>query len=475
MNKEKVKLLLIHSQKKPLIITLLYCLLGGVWILFSDKWLLHYFPQSTDHVFYQTVKGWFFVIATGFGLFLLLKLFFGALARSEKELKESHRFISTLLNNLPGMVYRCRNDRNWTMEFVSEGCISLTGYTSEELIKQKGVTYGQIIHPDDREKVWNEVQSALKNKSAFKITYRIICKDGQTKWVYEQGAGVKQVSTILMIEGFITDITDQKKAEQEIRILNTELDKKVKKRTAQLESANKELEAFTYSVSHDLRAPLRAIDGFSKIVMKEHSTQLDEEGLRFLNIVRDNIQKMNLLINDLLALSRVGRKKINFASIDFRPIIESIQEDLKTTFGNRKITLNLKDLPVATGDKFLLTQVWQNLLSNAVKYTGSKERPEIEIGGESNGKMTTYYIKDNGVGFDMKYASKLFEVFQRLHREEDFEGTGVGLSIVQRIIHRHGGKVWAQSTLNEGSTFYFSLPKNGEKNAIHQSSGNPVS
>jgi two-component system sensor kinase len=241
-------------------------------------------------------------------------------------------------------------------------------------------------------------------------------------------------------------------------------EKELIKRTTQLETANKELEAFSYSVSHDLRAPLRAIDGFSRVILEEYKDKLDDEGKRYLNIVRDNTQKMGQLIEDLLALSRLGRKEMQVSRIDMAKLAKTVFDELKDANPGRNIQLEIKTLPPAYGDQAMIHQVFVNLLSNAIKFTQFKEKAVIEIGFNTQMNENVYYVKDNGVGFDMQYSNKLFGVFQRLHSAEDFDGTGVGLAIVQRIIHRHGGKVWAEGKVNEGATFYFNILDGGIKN-----------
>jgi light-regulated signal transduction histidine kinase (bacteriophytochrome) len=224
-----------------------------------------------------------------------------------------------------------------------------------------------------------------------------------------------------------------------------------------LEQANQELEAFSYSVSHDLRSPLRAIDGFSQALLEDCGDILPPEGQRHLKTIREGAQRMGTLIDDLLRFSRLSRQPLNTQPIDMQALAQATWQDLAIPPG-RLVDFALKPLPASQGDPALLRQVWTNLLSNAVKYTGGRSPARIEVGHETDPSgRSGYYVRDNGTGFDMKYAHKLFGVFQRLHRADEYEGTGVGLAIVQRIVHRHGGRVWAQSVPDLGATFYFNL------------------
>jgi light-regulated signal transduction histidine kinase (bacteriophytochrome) len=252
--------------------------------------------------------------------------------------------------------------------------------------------------------------------------------------------------------------------------LNAELEQRVIKRTAQLEAANQELEAFCYSISHDLRSPLRAINGFSRILLEEYLEQLDPEARRYQQLVRDNAQQMGQLIDDLLTFSRLSRQPLRKQTVAIADLVRQVLADLGHEQQNRQIEMIIGNLPTGEGDPALLKQVVVNLLTNALKFTRGREVAQIEIGW-SHQSLTNdsergtndflanvvYFVKDNGAGFDMRYAHKLFGVFQRLHRAEDYEGTGVGLAIVQRIIHRHGGRIWAESAVNQGTTFYFTL------------------
>jgi PAS domain S-box-containing protein len=252
------------------------------------------------------------------------------------------------------------------------------------------------------------------------------------------------------------DISERLAIQRKIDQLNAELERQV----TELAAVNKELETFSYSVSHDLRAPLRAVDGFSQVLETDHAAALDPEAIRYLNRIRSNVRRMGSLIDDLLRFSRLSRKEVETGEVDMASLVQNVLEDLGRSWPALP-RIAMHELPPAEGDIDLLRQVWVNLIDNAMKYSSTRPEPRIEISGHREGDDITYSVRDNGVGFDMAYADKLFGVFQRLHRQDEFEGTGVGLAIVQRVIHRHGGLVWAEATLGEGAAFHFTLPAGG--------------
>jgi PAS domain S-box-containing protein len=259
--------------------------------------------------------------------------------------------------------------------------------------------------------------------------------------------------------GLIDNITERKQTEQKIKKINLELEETVSKRTEELRKTNKELEDFSYSISHDLRAPLRIIDGFGQILLEDHLETLDEEGQKNIQVIMKSARKMGRLIDDLLNFSKSGKSEIRMSVVDMNELVKEVLSELRTSGIVIPANFKLNKLRAAKGDANLLVQVWTNLISNAIKYSGAKENPVIEIGTIEKNDKCIYYVKDNGAGFDMQYADKLFGVFQRLHREEEFAGTGVGLALVQRIIFRHGGSIWAEAKENEGAVFYFTLPE----------------
>ena len=243
-------------------------------------------------------------------------------------------------------------------------------------------------------------------------------------------------------------------AQDRLKELSEHLEEKARK----LQEVNNDLEGFAYSVSHDLRSPLRAIDGFSNMVLNRYTDKLDDDGRRLLNVIRDNTLKMSHLIDDILAFSRVGRLGISMAEINMDGMAREVFEELRTAEAGHEISVEIDPLPAACGDLAMLRQVWVNLLGNAIKFTGQKSAAKVHVGSYPDGNQNVFFVKDNGAGFDMQYADKLFGVFQRLHGIEEFDGTGIGLAIVKRIVTRHGGRVWAEGKVGEGATIYFTMP-----------------
>lgn len=341
--------------------------------------------------------------------------------------------------------------------YVSPSLTTVLGFTAQEYMSRPGF---EFIHPDDIPGLMEQMTELLKKPGgSFFREQRLLRKDGTWRWCEGTVTNMLHEPAIGALVSNFRDITERKIAQEEIKKLNESLEQKVIDRTAQLEAVNKELEAFSYSVSHDLRAPLRAIDGYSQLIEEDYGKLFDEEGKRLFEVVQYNAKKMGNLIDDLLDFSRLGRKELQKMKIDMNELAEgALMEIEKSVKHHAKVKIG--ELGKAEGDYGLLSHVMVNLLSNAIKYSNKAEYPLIEIAAEKKEGEVIYSIKDNGVGFDMKYVNKLFGVFQRLHSEADFEGTGVGLAIVKRIINKHGGQVWAEGKTGQGATFYFSLPIN---------------
>jgi PAS domain S-box-containing protein len=371
----------------------------------------------------------------------------------EAELRTSEARYRALVESQVDLISRYRPDTKLT--FVNDAYCQFYGKTREELI---GNSFLSMVAPEFHEQALKETENFVKDPRPVGGEYLNYRWDGQECWIHWVIQGIEDENgRVLELQATGRDVTPLKQAEEKIRQLNDELEQRVVERTAQLEAANKELEAFSYSVSHDLRAPLRAIDGFSRILIEDHASRLPDEVVRLLGIVRDNTQQMGRLIDDLLAFSRLSRQPVNMRTVDTADLVRQVLETLQNDLEGREVVIEVGDLPACQGDPTLLKQVWMNLLSNALKFTRVQESPRIEIGCEEKDGEKIYFVKDNGVGFDMRYVDKLFGVFQRLHRSDEFEGTGVGLAIVQRILHRHGGRVWTEAEPNVGATFFFTI------------------
>ena len=382
--------------------------------------------------------------------------------RTEAELRRSEAQFRAMVETIPLAIHLTVGIEQLT-QYVNPMMVKLFGYTMNDIPSVE--QWWPLAYPDEayRKQIseeWNKkVGHAIETQSPIDPMETVVtCKDGSKKhisWGYIT-LGDKNYS-------FGLDLTDRVKAEEALKMLNTELENRVYDRTAQLLQANKELEAFSYSVSHDLRAPLRGIDGFTSILMDDYRNTLDDEGKRVCSLIRENTQRMGQLIDDLLGFSRLSRTEIQKSVIDMKTLIQTIYYDVTDGESRARIDLEIVDIRDACGDPTMMRQVLTNLLSNAVKFSSKKERAEIAVSCKQESQRLVYCIRDNGAGFDMTYAGKLFGVFQRLHSIKEFSGTGVGLAIVQRIIQRHGGEVWATGEVDQGARFYFSLPATVEE------------
>jgi PAS domain S-box-containing protein len=384
-----------------------------------------------------------------------------------ESLREQQERFTKIAETVPGAIhsFRRRADGAMCFPYASAKIRDIYGVEPEALAEDGTPVVGRT-HPADAERVRGEVLESARTMSPFHTELRAQMADGQERWIEIRSQPVVEADGSITWHGFLADVTPRKRIEAEIRSLNAALEDRVRVRTAELEAANRELEAFSYSVSHDLRAPLRAVDGYSSALVEDFGASLPPDAHRYVQEVRDGAQRMGTLIDDLLAFSRLGRQTLARRRVDTDTMVRGVLAELTTGAADRPLVLRVGALEPCEGDPALIRQVWVNLLSNALKYTRGRTPAIVEIGCERGDAQTVYVVRDNGAGFDMRYASKLFRVFQRLHRADEFEGTGVGLAIVKRIVDRHGGQVSVEATPGGGAVFRFSLSGGSEAPAF---------
>lgn len=377
---------------------------------------------------------------------------------SEEALQASEERFRQLAENIQ-KVFWIADPLSGRAIYVSPAYATVWGRTPESR-ETNPDEWLEAIEDGHRERVRDAFLTAMKT-GVFEETYVVLRPDGSRCWVRDRGWPILDPQgKVYRMVGLAQDITEGYQAQVEIKRLNAELENRVAERTSELEMANRELEAFAYSVSHDLRAPLRGIDGFARILLEEYAPQLDAEPRRYLEMVRNEALRMGDLVDDLLSFSRLSRQELKLRLVNVESLVRQVWNDLQAEREGRSVELIMGAMPSSAAEPAMLRQVWFNLLSNALKFTRKREHGRIEVGSVAPAKASkgaVYFVKDNGVGFDTRYAAKLFGVFQRLHRAEDYEGTGVGLAIVQRIVRRHGGDIRAESEPNRGALFYFSL------------------
>jgi PAS domain S-box-containing protein len=419
----------------------------------------YFFTQPLYSLYVRTADLPYYIV---FVLFASLLTWFSAVRRRvERDLRQSRNELeqevavrtqqASLLNLTHDTIFV--RDMNHVITYWNRGAQELYGWTAEQAIGKHSRELLHTVFPIPIEQIQAELLSTDRWEGELEKTKA----DGTqvvvaSRWSLQRN---EQQLPVAILETN-NDITQRKRGEVEVRKLNQELGK----RTTELEAINKELEAFAYSISHDLRAPLRHIVGFTELLQKNASSLLDEKGRRYLMTILESAKRMGILIDDLLAFSRIGRAETRETMVSFEQLVKEVQSEVWHDTEGRNITWRVGPLPDLYGDRAMLKLALVNLISNAIKFTRHCPYPEIEIGcAEKPKEGVVLFVRDNGVGFDMKYVNKLFGVFQRLHRTEEFEGTGIGLATVQRIIRRHGGQVWAEALLDKGATFYFSLPK----------------
>ena len=403
---------------------------------------------------YMQAAGGMTAVILCLGLFTLFQI--ERSERANEERRHSERLFRTLADGAPVGIFR--TDAAGKCVYVNGRWCDIAGMQPEAAL---GEGWAAAIHPDDRERVFKDWGAAANDGQLFLSEYRFQTQDGTVTWVVGQArAETDSKGKVLSYVGTITDITEQKQAEETIRRINIELEQRVKERTVQLETANQELEAFTYSVSHDLKAPLRGIDGYSRLLLKEYSARLDDEGRRFLQNVRRATLQMNQLIDDLLAYSRLERYVLQTTQVNMQALIDALLVECVTEVQNRGVAVTVTlSCTTVRADRDGLAMALRNLLDNALKFSRDVPRPAIEISGHNTGISCILWVRDNGTGFDMKFHDRIFDMFQRLHRAEDYPGTGVGLAIVRKAMKRMGGRAWAQSEPGQGTTFYLEIPQ----------------
>jgi PAS domain S-box-containing protein len=381
--------------------------------------------------------------------------------RTQTALAESQRKLERLVGDVDGIVWEA-DAATLTFTFVSPQAERVLGFPPSAWLNN--TFWLAQLHPEDRDEALSCCASATARGENHTFEYRMLAADGRVVWIRDIVTVVIEPGAPAQLRGIMLDVTAQKsieaenrRAQAQIETLNRELEQRVLERTAELEVAVRELEAFGYSVSHDLRAPLRTIDGFSRILREEHAAELSPAASRHLDRVRSAATRMNALIDQLLELSRVARAEVRRRKIDVSKLARGVVGDLRRAEPARRVEVDVADGLTAHADPTLVRAVLENLLSNAWKYTANAGAARVEVGLAEPAAVPTYYVRDNGAGFDMAHADKLFVPFQRLHRDEEFAGTGVGLATVHRIVRRHGGRVWADAAVGRGATFYFTL------------------
>lgn len=368
--------------------------------------------------------------------------------------------LSTLINRSPVVAIEWANQPGWPVVFVSDG-VARWGYAREQFLGSE-LVYSDLIHPEDRDRIEAEVAIHLRDgPDDYRQEYRLLTADGDWIWVDDRTwLSRDEAGKVMLIHGVLLDITRQKRAEEALRTLNRELEQRVGERTAELEAAVRELESFSYSVSHDLKAPLRGIDGYSQLLRTEYGDALDAEAQQFIANIRSGVTQMHQLIEDMLAYSRMERRALEPQLVDLAELVGAVVQAGLAEGEGRSILVDdrVPSLRMHV-DREGLTMVLRNLIENALKFSRHAEEARIEVGAREEAEHVVLWVRDNGIGFDMKYHDRIFDIFQRLHRAEDYPGTGIGLALVKKAVARMKGRVRAESAPGEGAIFYLELPR----------------
>ncbi|MEH6461344.1 sensor histidine kinase [Chitinimonas sp. JJ19] len=384
---------------------------------------------------------------------------FNDILKLHDDLAERESRYRTLVSNLPGIVYRCANDTDWTMHYISDAVEGLTGYPAAAFIGTGAISFNAVVHVDDRDLLWRQIQNALEARLPYRVEYRLQHKDGQIMWVMEQGQGCYDAKDQLVwLDGVILNINALHYAQEQLGRLNLELEQKVELRTRALREALGELESFGHAIAHDLRAPLRQASSYLEMVGEAMPD--DDPSRQWLERSQRALERMNDMIQGLWSVARLGSAALNVSRFALSGLVDEIRAELNADMA-AKISWQVGSLPELEADRILLREVLQNLFDNAMKYSARQTDPVVGIRdhSEANGQEWVIEVYDNGAGFDPSHADKLFVLFQRLHKSSEFPGTGIGLALCARIIALHGGRIWASSSPGQGASFFFALPK----------------
>lgn len=447
-----------NTAQAPLIIAAIYATIGAFWILFSDRILVEFVRDPERIAVLSTYKGWGYVLVTAVLLYFMIRHYLTLQQQHSEHLAREQQLLGTTLETLPvGVVIV---DAKGT---ITRGNKAFEGIWGGLRLLEKAdfgeyrgwwSASGKPIEAHE----WGVARALTRGESSRDEIIDIETFAGERKTILHSSVPLRdEAGTTIGVIDVNQDITALKKAEAEIVMLNAELEQRVAERTAQLEMANQELEAFSYSVSHDLQAQLNHIAGYSRALLEDYRGRFDEAGERYLLKISTATERMEQMISALLSLSRLNQGTIRKQSVNLSDVVREVCSELKGTDPERPVTLSIQEGVVVKGEGRLLRSVMENLLENAWKYTTGREPARIEFGEQTTEDGRVFYLRDNGAGFPMEYAAKLFTPFQRLHSDQEFPGIGIGLATVQRIIRRHGGRIWAESTPGSGTAFYFTL------------------